>query len=307
MSESTEYQQIKLALRDAKCAAYVEGFKPPYNYVPSLGAGVAFCVLFGLSLAIHTAQFSWKRKWSYVLFSIGTLVEILGWAARTWSAHCPYKMTPFLMQTSTLILAPTFFTAGIYIILGEFIRLLGRKSSILSPTLYLCIFSTCDVISLVIQAVGGGMASSATNKINGNTKPGTNLMVGGIVFQMASITVFVIFAIDFLVRVIRLDLLRTLQGSVLPLFSATAFSVLCIYVRSIYRTIELLQGWSGPIISTERYFIVLDGCMMILAVAIFNVFHPAWFLPHRKEVDLTNGEADKADTVRVYMSEAKTA
>lgn len=178
--------------------------------------------------------------------------------------------------------APTFFTAGIHILLGEFVRLLGRKSSFLKPSLYLWIFCTCDVISLVIQAVGGGMASAETYQVNGNTAPGTHIMVAGIVFQLFSITIFVICAADFIRRTMRRRLLQQLTGSVIPLLGAMVLSVLCIYVRSIYRTVELLQGWKGYLITREKYFVALDGAMMIVAVAVFNVLHPAWLLPAKK-------------------------
>jgi chromate transport protein ChrA len=129
------------------------------------------------------------------------------------------------------------------------------------------------------------MASMESDKVNGNTKPGTDIMVAGIIFQLASITVFMFCAADFLRRVLNQRLLHTVQGSLTPLLAAMVFSIVCIYARSIYRTIELLQGWSGFLISHERYFIALDGAMMILAVAVFNVIHPGWLMPKHKSVD----------------------
>lgn len=67
--------QVKLQLTHESCHAYVEGISPAYNYVPSLGAGIAFSVLFGLSMAIHTVQFIWKKTWWCSLFSIGAMGE----------------------------------------------------------------------------------------------------------------------------------------------------------------------------------------------------------------------------------------
>jgi RTA1 like protein len=183
------------------------------------------------------------------------------------------------------MLAPTFFTAGIYILLGRFISLLGRESSLVRPALYLWIFCSCDFLSLVIQAVGGGMASEA-NEAGGDTKPGTDIMVAGIVIQLASITVFVFLALEFLRRTIRQDIIRSMKRTMVPLLCAMVLSILAIYVRSVYRTIELLQGWTGYLITTETYFVVLDGAMMVLAVVVFNVIHPGWFMPTKKEVKL---------------------
>lgn len=200
--------------------------------------------------------------------------------------------------------APTFFTAGIYILLGEFIRLLGRESSILRPSLYLWIFCTCDIISLVVQAVGGGMASAEANKIHGDTAPGTHIMVAGIVFQLFSVTVFVACAADFIRRTMRRRLLVQLAGSVGPLLGAMVLSVLCLYVRSIYRTVELSQGWSGFLITREKYFIALDGATMVVAVAVFNLLRPGWLLPSREKTLTLEREAsdDGAEMNRVFKS-----
>lgn len=127
------------------------------------------------------------------------------------------------------------------------------------------------------------MASAEADKVNGNTAPGTHVMVAGIVFQLFSITVFVVCAADFIRRTVRRRLLQQLTGSVIPLLGAMVLSVLCIYVRSIYRTIELSQGWSGYLITREKYFIALDGAMMVVAVAVFNVLHPGWLLPGQEK------------------------
>ncbi|OKL60300.1 hypothetical protein UA08_04077 [Talaromyces atroroseus] len=259
-----------------------------YGYVPSLAAGIVFTVIFALIMIVHTVQMIWTKYWWCSVFAIGAMTEVLGWAARTWSSSCPYILTPFLMQISTLIIAPTFFTAGIYILLGRLIALLGRSSSVLSPRLYLYIFVTCDIISLVVQAVGGGLASIALEN-NGNTSPGTDIMVAGIVFQLASITIFVFCAADFFRRVLRQRLLASVEGSITPLLLAMMFSILLIYIRSIYRTIELVQGWTGYVITHEAFFIALDGSMMAPAVGIFLIVHPAWFMPKQKPV----GEYDE--------------
>ncbi|KAH7244561.1 RTA1 like protein-domain-containing protein [Fusarium redolens] len=270
------------------CHSLVTGIHTSYGYAPTTSAGIVFCILFRLSTISHIIQLGRSKVWWCIVFVVGGLVEIIGWAGRTWSSQCPYNSTAFLMQISTLIIAPVFFTAGVYIILGRLIQVFGRNCSILRPSLYLWIFCTCDVISLVVQAVGGGLASSEVNKINGNTDPGTNIMVAGIVFQLASMSVFVALAIDFLIRSTRQGILKSRKQSSIPILSSMTLSLLCIYLRSIYRTIELSQGWTGYLITHERYFITLDGAMMVIAVGVFNFIHPATFLPRSPAED--NGE-----------------
>jgi hypothetical protein len=55
------------------------------------------------------------------------------------------------MQITTLIIAPVFFTAALYVLLGMYITLIGRHTSMLSARMYTIIFLTCDLISLVVQ------------------------------------------------------------------------------------------------------------------------------------------------------------
>ncbi|RKL23577.1 hypothetical protein BFJ72_g14439 [Fusarium proliferatum] len=264
------------------CQSLIEGLDTSYGYVPTLGAGIAFCVLFGLSLFGHFVQFVRKRQWTSFAFAVGALTEVIGWAGRTWSSECPYNNNAFLMQITTLIIAPTFITAGLYVILGALINRLGRESSVLGPKMYAIVFLTCDIIALVIQAVGGAMASTESDKIDGDTKPGTNIM-------MAAMVVFAVLVIDFMRRVfVKKSYLQKRKkglsdGNALPkaytwLLAAVFISLTMIFIRSIYRTVELLQGWSGYLITHEGYFIGLDGAIMVVAIAVFNFLDPVYLL-----------------------------
>lgn len=115
----------RMALEDT-CHAIIDGVDNSYGYRPSVAAGVVFCILFGLSMVVHTVQFIWKRTWWCSVFAIGCLcmyilylhsiygsiyvltsdniAELIGWAGRLWSAECPYNGNAFLMQITTLII-----------------------------------------------------------------------------------------------------------------------------------------------------------------------------------------------------------
>jgi hypothetical protein len=77
------------------------------------------------------------------------------------------------------------------------------------------------------------LASSEADTIGGDTATGTHIMVAGIVFQLFSITIFVICAADFIRRTVRRRLMQSLNGSVVPLFGAMVLSIVCIYIRSV--------------------------------------------------------------------------
>ena len=168
--------------------------------------------------------------------------------------------------------APCFFSAAIYYILGEMITQYGRRYSLISARMYLAIFISFDIISIVIQAVGGASASKAgSSDPPGNTKPGTDIMMAGIIIQLISMTVFGLLWLIFIWRARAVPISRIL-------LVVTTFSAFCIIVRNFYRAVELSQGWKGYLITHEVYFAVLDGALMAMSVGIFNIFYPAKYL-----------------------------
>lgn len=47
---------------------------------------------------------------------------------------------------------------------------------------------------------------------------------------------------------------------------------------AIYRTIELNDGWNGPIITNQALFNWLDGTQITLATFTLNLLHPGYLL-----------------------------
>ncbi|KZS96025.1 RTA1 like protein [Sistotremastrum niveocremeum HHB9708] len=244
--------------------------------------------------------------WLLPTACLAGLAEVIGWSGRLWSSQNPGNLNPFLIQICTTIIAPTPLIASYFVILGRLIEHLGPEYNRIGPSMYTIIFCSADVIALVIQAVGGASASIAVENGN-NPAKGGHIMLGGIVFQLVAIVIYSVLASEFLIRVIRGWPVRTPKQSTdekaelgvspsassnlkyLPggaidrktklMFAGLAFSTLCIFIRSIYRTIELANGWSGRIIGTERYFNFLDGMMVAFAMICLNALHPGWLLP----------------------------
>ncbi|RSH94242.1 hypothetical protein EHS25_004045 [Saitozyma podzolica] len=419
----------------------------PYGYVPGKAPGYAYVVVFGVGLLLHIGLAVRYKYWIAMVTLIpGGLLEILGWAGRLWSAEKPTNSNPFLMQICCLILGPAFFSAWAYTILGYCITRLGSAYSLLKPKWYLITFVSADIISLVLQAIGGGRAAVAA-KLGTNTHTATQISLGlcissqasqlsqtsqtshtssssilpdfhsslltplvtittaprafrlvpldsypcepdllrhassvapslhlpcphppsladarpfprprgladarpsprglanarplvlaGILFQLVTMTVFVVLAVDFIARVIlrkpyAFQLRRSAAASASVsasgsethsphesgidaevaksnptlhhasggadssesdpgalrraewLLAGVAFASLMIYVRGIYRAIELAQGWSGYLITHEPYFIYLDGLPMVLCYYAFAALHPGFLLPRRQ-------------------------
>ena len=57
---------------------------------------------------------------------------------------------------------------------------------------------------------------------------------------------------------------------------AIAASTLTILVRSIYRLAELQQGFDGKLANNELEFMILEGPMVFIAIALLTVWHPGY-------------------------------
>jgi hypothetical protein len=225
--------------------------------------------------------------WLLPTVVLGGIGEILGWTGRLWSTENILHETPFMIQISTTIMAPTFILATNFITFARItgINILGNAYSRLPPRLSLLIFLSCDIISLAVQGAGCGMVSSASTLKRANV--GENLMHGGIAFQLFLITVYMALAGEFLTRYYwdkpfpkRENATERGQLSTrsLTMILGLAFNVTFLFIRAVYRTIELANGRNGRIIETQFYFNILDGGMVVLAIYTFNFIHPGVFL-----------------------------
>ncbi|KAG1849235.1 RTA-like protein, partial [Suillus subluteus] len=268
----------------------------PYHYVPTEWICVLFVVLYSISAALHLGQaLKYKLWWMIPTVTFAGLLEILGWSARLWSSRNPRLLMHYEMQIVGTIIAPTPLVAANFIILGKVITQIGSQYSRLTPKIYTIIFLCFDVVCLIVQAVGGASAvHAASTKTNAtmvctssHVSQGMNIMLGGIAAQLFAIVIYVTLAAETLLRlrynmpfhyVDQPRILEKGQPAVskklqLMLFGMV-FCTLCIFIQSVYRTVELANGWAGPVISTERYFDWLDGGMVTLALYTLNFFHP---------------------------------
>ena len=102
-----------------------------------------------------------------------------------------------------LTIAPAFFTAAIYICLGRIVIVYGEDISRIRPRTYTILFVTCDIIALVLQAAGGAITSIADSDQKSLGDTGVNIMIAGLAFQVASLTLFIVLASEFALRVRR--------------------------------------------------------------------------------------------------------
>lgn len=49
-----------------------------------------------------------------------------------------------------------------------------------------------------------------------------------------------------------------------------------LFIRTVFRSVELSQGFSGELANNEVEFMILDGVMVILATICLTVWHPGY-------------------------------
>ncbi|KAF4628852.1 hypothetical protein G7Y89_g9294 [Cudoniella acicularis] len=260
-----------------------------FEYRPSLAANSIFLALFALSGVLHLIQgfHSWKSRrystqWFYCwAMVLGCVTEIIGYLGRILMHSNPFDFNYFLIQIVCLTIAPAFFSAAIYITLGQCVTALKHPRT--NPKHYAYIFIPSDIISLTLQGAGGGLSSGSAHQT------GVNLSLAGLAFQVFSLTVFSILALDW-IRYWR----SSNENAILPRkFKVFAWllivAVLLILARCAYRIDELSEGYDGSLFHDQTTFIVLEGVFMSITAFMLNLSNPSYQFDDVKE--LMDGKA----------------
>lgn len=172
-----------------------------YGYYPNFGANVFFTAFFGFLGVIQLGWGIYYRTWTFlVAVAVGAFMEMAGYIGRIMMNDNPWSSPAFKLQIVCLVLAPSFTAAGIYLCLKHIVLRLGPEHSRLKPKLFTWIFISCDIVSLLLQAAGGGVAASAGNADTEMLDAGNNIIITGIAFQVATMAVCGVVALDFFIR-----------------------------------------------------------------------------------------------------------
>lgn len=111
-----------------------------------------------------------------------------------------------------LVLAPSFLAAGVYVTIKHIVIHWGSKTSLIKPSWYPLIFISCDIGSIIAQAIAGTIAALGASQREGrqpNMKLmniGDDLMIAGTAFQIFTMASYSILLLGYYRRS------RLLQG-----------------------------------------------------------------------------------------------
>ncbi|OHE92726.1 RTA1 like protein [Colletotrichum orchidophilum] len=254
------------------------------RYRPSVPGNVIFLVIMAvLACGQIYLGIVHKTKGFMIAICLGLLTETVGYIARVLLNGNPFSRDYFLWYLITLTIGPVFIAAAIYLTLGRIVVVHGEAISRIKPRSYTTAFLGCDIVSLVVQAVGGGIAASSPLDNPHMIKVGTNILVAGLSIQVACLFAFSACSLEFLWRVRKNPDLRNPEFTDLvsskrfkmflfAIFGATAF----LFVRTVFRSVELSEGFGGKLANQEVEFMILDGTMIILACLCLTIWHPEY-------------------------------
>ncbi|KAI2941423.1 hypothetical protein CBS147321_5862 [Aspergillus niger] len=247
-----------------------------YYYTPSAAAAGIFVVLFGINTVLHFLQLVRTRTWFMIPFFIGGILETIGYVGRLLSSlESPnYSTGSYAMQSALILIAPAFLAASIYMTLGRIIRMVqAEQYSVFRLNWVTKIFVAGDVLSFLMQASGAGLMVSNSS----DPSTGEHIIIGGLFVQIIFFGFFIITALIFQMR-----LAKAPTGTSVDLshiwrrhMNALYISSVLIFVRSIVRVVEYLQGYDGYLMKHEVFIYVFDALLMFLAMEILQFIHPS--------------------------------
>ncbi|KAL0575631.1 hypothetical protein V5O48_006356 [Marasmius crinis-equi] len=266
-----------------------------YYYTPNIAAAGIFAGVFLLSTILHIWQLVRTRTWYFLPMVIGALMEGTGYIGRILSHSDPNKLGPYIMQSVLLLVAPALFAASIYMILGRLIsRVEGEEYSIIKVTRLTKVFVWCDVLSFLVQSSGAGLMVRA-----GSTSLGEKIILAGLIIQIVAFGIFIVVSLIFHLRMNKAPTAASRtheQRAAVPwnrmlwvLYTASAF----IMIRSVFRFVEYVQGFSGYLLRNEVWLYIFDALLMGITVWLFNWFHPSRAVVHVEGYEETRGSKER--------------
>ncbi|ORY75359.1 RTA1 like protein-domain-containing protein [Leucosporidium creatinivorum] len=276
-------------------------------YTPNKSLAVAAAVLFGIPTLIHFGfifinyAVDWRtrslrrlptRAWFMIPFFIGVALELIGYITRNLSAdevgpnstRTSGASASLILTTIGIVVAPAFMSASLYMLFGRICKLMEEASSVPHRLSFIAIrfvtfvFVSFDVVSIVVQILGGVMTISDNPK---TVKNSFTVLKVAYIIQVVGLVFFMTLALIARYRAKKYDiipasLVAQWKGCLTLLYLGGSI----ITFRSIYRFLEIVIQIDGkhPLADHEALFYIFDTLLMLLVSYYFVAFYPTQYL-----------------------------
>ncbi|ANZ77982.1 BA75_04991T0 [Komagataella pastoris] len=256
-----------------------------FNYNPSLPAAIAFAVVFSLLTLIQsflvfhvgvrqnfTINYGRKKRLCCIMipFIVGLLMESVGYVARAFATQDKDSIIVYCMQSTFILIAPVLMAATLYMVFGELVKTTNTEQHTCIRMKYFTkILVAADVVSLLVQAAGGGLIAMDSAR-----KWGKIIVIVGLFIQIIFFGGFFILSIVYTIQVHKHARTLVSKYSHWTLSFVVLFiTSLLILVRSVFRVVEFFGGYDGAIASNEKLIYGLDAVPILVGSIIFVFFN----------------------------------
>jgi hypothetical protein len=177
-----------------------------------------------------------------------------------------------------LIVPPVLLAVVEYIAVGRLLAMSAAgRASRLSKWVTRA-FTASDVLCLLIQGGGGGLAGSGDDRLR---TMGSRVMLVGLALQLGFFSAFTAVTVH-VQREPRFGFAGARR--VRPLFAAIYATVALMFLRNIFRVVEFGLGYTGYLATHEVFFYCFDLAPILSCFVIFTLFHYGLYLPVAAEV-----------------------
>lgn len=141
-----------------------------------------------------------------------------------------------------------------------------------NPRIIYWSFISFDLISLILQAVGGAMSSTS----NGKSSAGVDIALAGLSIQVITLTFFCVLCIDYAIRSRHTWQTYALSLRFKVFVAFLTLAIVTIFIRCCYRVYELSEGYSrtSTALRDQPMFNALELSMIVIAAFALIVAHP---------------------------------
>ncbi|KAJ1828975.1 hypothetical protein LPJ56_000736 [Coemansia sp. RSA 2599] len=237
-----------------------------------------------------------SARWFYIL--VGTAVaESLGYIFRSVCIN-HISLGLFICMNLCLLLPPNALALFNYKVLAEIARQSNVSESrfYLRPRFIVWFFFASDVFSFLLQSTGASMTADDDMVASGRW-----ICIGGLSIQLVFLTSFVVL-VALIMRDPRYAVLEgdkdgAGKGSKMHVLWTVHATTALIYIRSIYRLVEFIDGYGGDIYSAEWAFYVFDSIMILLAFIVYIVVFLGRYFPRKQIGRLESYELDHTSDI----------
>lgn len=277
-----------------KCYQAADQFQQFFflDYKPLFGVNILFGILFELAaIFLFINLFRHRDRWGLCL-PIGAFFQGLGFFLRVPLINMSNNIGLYIVADLCIVLSPACYFAFNYIWFGrltqrveEKIRFQKNRNHItfVQPSKFGRFFIISDILTFLIQGSGGSLQIQESGR-----QAGRIIFLIGIIAQFASYVFFVMLSVPiahslkqiqpgsehFYTKKRIKELLCVLYFSsfwiIVSIYETylwqdqsltSLHSIITIQVRSIYRTIELVQGFGGYLARNEGMYRSIEGIL----------------------------------------------